>query len=71
MSQEAQDYEVKELVTEVGKTRWRIVCPYCNTEVWAFIWSLAGKGKRCPGCGALHTWRSRHGDFKTVREVAP
>ena len=30
-----------------------IVCPYCGATVKAFIWSLAGGGKKCE-CGALH-----------------
>lgn len=27
-------------------------CPFCNTEVKAYVWSICGGGKRCD-CGAL------------------
>lgn len=36
-----------------GRSYCFITCPFCKTEVKAFVWSLAGGGKRCP-CGALH-----------------
>ena len=29
-----------------------IECPWCKREVKAYLWSLAGGGKRC-SCGAL------------------
>lgn len=29
-----------------------IVCPFCQAEVKAYDWSLAGSGKRC-ACGAV------------------
>lgn len=32
-----------------------ITCPFCQTDVRAYVWSLAGSGKKCPGCGAIHT----------------
>ena len=28
-------------------------CPFCEDEIKAYVWSLCGGGKRCPGCGAL------------------
>lgn len=31
-----------------------IRCPFCATEFEAFWWSIAGGGKKCPGCGAKH-----------------
>jgi len=48
-------------VSEVGKTRILIVCPFCDEEVWAYKWSLAGSGKKCPQCGA------KHGSFGTIK----
>jgi hypothetical protein len=41
-----------ETVSGVGLTRDLIRCPFCQTAVWAYAWSRAGSGKRCP-CGAL------------------
>jgi hypothetical protein len=38
-----------------GRTSVVIQCPFCGVTVVAYVWSLAGSGKRCPGCGALHT----------------
>jgi hypothetical protein len=45
----------KGLVSAHGRSRYNIECPYCHAIVVAYIWSLAGSGKRCP-CGAKHTW---------------
>lgn len=42
--------------SEVGRTMMYITCPFCKTEVLAHAWSLAGRGKLCPGCGAIHSW---------------
>lgn len=38
-----------------------IECPWCGVEVKAYLWSLAGGGKRCR-CGAIfasggHAWK--------------
>lgn len=37
----------------MGRSIVWITCPFCGTEVTAYLWSLAGSGKRCP-CGAKH-----------------
>ena len=39
-----------------GRTTAKIDCPFCGTTVIVYLWSLAGSGKRCPGCSSLHTW---------------
>jgi hypothetical protein len=36
-----------------GRSFCYITCPFCHERVRAYVWSLAGGGKRCP-CGALH-----------------
>lgn len=41
--------------SDYGRSYVYIVCPFCDTEVKAFVWSLAGSGKKCPSCKALHT----------------
>jgi len=33
-----------------------ITCPFCGFKTSYFPWSLAGTGKRCALCGALHTY---------------
>jgi hypothetical protein len=35
-----------------GKSYIYIKCPFCNTKTRAYVWSLAGSGKRCDGCDA-------------------
>lgn len=48
-------YHVIARRSQMGRTRVLIVCPYCGEHAWAYLWSLAGAGKRCPGCRAKHT----------------
>lgn len=38
-----------------GRSTIWITCPVCDTEVEAYLWSLSGSGKKCPGCDAIHT----------------
>jgi len=33
-----------------GKTSVKIKCPWCGSVVVAYVWSLAGSGKRCDTC---------------------
>lgn len=41
-----------ELSRGMGRIVVRIICPFCGERVTAYLWSLAGSGKKCP-CGAL------------------
>lgn len=41
-------------VSEMGRRRIKIECPFCLSRFWAFVWSLSGGGKKCPNCGAMH-----------------
>jgi hypothetical protein len=41
-------------ISEIGKRRSRVECPFCLAVFWVFHWSLAGGGKKCPHCGAMH-----------------
>jgi hypothetical protein len=49
-------YEVAYRVSETGRSRVGIRCPFCDVVTEAYVWSLAGSGKRCE-CGAVHHWR--------------
>lgn len=40
---------------EFGTANVQIRCPFCGTVTKAYVWSLTGGGKKCPGCGAIHT----------------
>ena len=42
------------VISENGRSRGWITCPFCAEKVLCYLWSLAGSGKRC-GCGALLT----------------
>ena len=48
---EEREYEARGGRSEVGRSTAYLTCPFCGTEVKAYIWSLAGSGKRCT-CGA-------------------
>jgi hypothetical protein len=37
-----------------GRSMVYILCPFCGVETAAYLWSLAGVGRRCQ-CGAKHT----------------
>lgn len=41
----------------MGRSTVIITCPWCQADTEAYVWSLAGSGKRCVKCGALHTYR--------------
>jgi len=47
---EGYDYRAK----ANGRSSVLIDCPFCGTTVEAAVWSLAGGGKRCSDCGAIH-----------------
>ena len=33
-----------------------IKCPWCESVTEAYAWSLAGSGKRCNNCAAVHRY---------------
>lgn len=43
------------VISQIGKRRVEIECPFCNAVFWAYPWSIAGVGKKCTNCGAMHT----------------
>jgi hypothetical protein len=55
-----RDYEAESLFADCDimgrptQLRRKITCPFCGTKVVAYVWSLSGSGKKCPGCLALH-----------------
>lgn len=52
---ERREHQRSATVSQFGRSYCRITCPFCLQVCTAYIWSLAGGGKRCPGCKALHT----------------
>lgn len=53
---ESRDHDRHEWVNADGRRMVTITCPFCRSRTEAHLWSLAGSGKRCPGCRALHTY---------------
>ena len=49
---ETRDFAIEGGRSAPGRSTVVILCPYCNAHVTAYLWSLAGGGKRCE-CGAL------------------
>ena len=37
--------------SDMGRTRIAVECAFCGAEIIAYVWSLAGSGKKCQ-CGA-------------------
>ncbi|KUJ73906.1 hypothetical protein AVO42_00350 [Thiomicrospira sp. XS5] len=47
-----KEYTVLRIIPQAnGQSRALLRCPFCQAEVWAYHWSLAGSGKKCH-CGA-------------------
>lgn len=51
---EGTPYAVLARSSRMGRSTITIRCPFCATQFEAFVWSLAGGGKRCPTCRAFH-----------------
>lgn len=54
MSAQRVPYEILKTISSMGTSRHIIQCAGCRYEFTAYIWSLAGSGKRCPACGVMH-----------------
>ncbi len=51
-------------LTEHSRAMGRILvslrCPFCGAKVFAYLWSLAGSGKKCDCgavCGQMGAWK--------------
>lgn len=61
---ERRQHQVRDGRSGIGRTTVIITCPFCNADIEAYAWSLAGSGKRCT-CGALHGSRGTSIGWKT------
>ena len=43
---------LREIYRSVGRILVEATCPFCQGTVQAYLWSLAGSGKKC-SCGAV------------------
>ena len=50
---EVRDNSVHSYYGRMGRSTIKIDCPFCGNTVTAYVWSLAGCGKKCY-CGVLH-----------------
>jgi len=52
---ERRNYTITAERSDHGKSSVDIKCPFCGSITTAYLWSLAGSGKKCE-CGAKHTY---------------
>ena len=69
---ETREHERSATKSRMGRSSCVVTCPFCGEKVTAFIWSIAGGGKRCP-CGAIHDAEGRTHKRKSqdVHRLAP
>lgn len=51
-----------------GESYYKMTCPFCNSEIIAQAWSLAGVGKKCSNCKAKVTIDYRTESFKAYKK---
>jgi len=49
-----------------GRSYFYAKCPFCNNDQKIYVWSFAGSGKRCEGCGAMFSWFGEAYHFKEL-----
>lgn len=47
---EVREHKAHSYSSRHGRSSIIIKCPWCGDEVVAYVWSLAGSGKRCCTC---------------------
>lgn len=52
-----------------GRSFYDITCPFCNSQIRAYAWSLSGVGKKCPKCKAKVTISFGRDDFKVCKII--
>lgn len=52
-----------------GRSFYNITCPFCNSQIRAYGWSLSGVGKKCPKCKAKVTTSFGRDDFKVCKII--
>ena len=52
---EVREFTVVDEKREMGRSSVDIKCPFCGDVTKAYLWSLAGSGKKC-SCGVKFTW---------------
>ena len=57
-------YTYRPGASEMGRSYIYIRCPFCEAETKAYIWSLAGSGKKCQNCNAIHRWHRNVSQIK-------
>lgn len=63
---EQKEFSTKQYKGRHGETTVDIICPFCGVTSIAYLWSLAGSGKKC-GCGAKFTYLC--GAYKILKPI--
>lgn len=50
-----------------GRSTVTVICPFCNCQVEARLWSISGSGKKCD-CGAVLYRNNQTGDVLAQKE---
>lgn len=66
---DSREYATLWTTSGMGTSSVTLRCPFCSGRVVAYIWSLAGRGKRCE-CGALYGSVGLAHHWKTYQEVS-
>ncbi|MFA5166829.1 MAG: hypothetical protein WC449_06090 [Candidatus Paceibacterota bacterium] len=65
---ETREHFSRAIITSIkmpGRKKVLITCPFCENDVIAYVWSLHGRGKRCPDCDTIH-----YGDGTSVKKLS-
>lgn len=70
---EVREYTITAERSAFGRSTIDIRCPFCSQITTAYVWSLAGSGKRCEtrSCRALFNGRGRAALSTTERSETP
>ena len=50
-----------------GGSYYEIICPFCNSDIIAYAWSLTGVGKKCENCKAKVILNYGTGEFEVCK----
>lgn len=64
---EVRDVVVRPGRSEFGRSTVRVTCPFCGRVTEAYVWSLAGGGKRCSNSEC----QAYLGRYKAIRDRIP
>jgi hypothetical protein len=63
-----QSFEQRNYRPRMGRSSVDVTCPFCKAVTTAYVWSLAGGGKKCE-CGAIFTHYMAYPPMEKPAEV--